>query len=311
MVTIQTQYNKSLTNIRNEIMKLLTPQVKDFLDQRQAIGAFLQKEDISRNVENVAISILPVPSIDQSVQNAIKEINSKRMPEEEKQIKAGADEFPKVEREILNFVKAAYQKYIGGKKIRKTSSFMEDSSSTQSGINPVLNVRIGSSGIGDGLLDGSSYPSIVSLVSDENEKQDQGESTLLNSILFYTRKLGLSAVGAIVELLHPPGGPVASFFQPSPAGQLLRKTLAYLPPAVPRVIRKHAMKYSTVQFDISPPEADSESTKEQLNAMLEGEMAVQKSRRASYIHAKSAILKEIKREIDVAFRKAAIDWGIA
>jgi hypothetical protein len=275
-------------------------------------GTFLQEEDDSRNIENVAISVLPMPTIDLRVKGTIKEIYVKRQSDEKTQIDAAVKEFPKMADEIINYIKTSFQKNFSGSIRRsKGPSLLQRGEDKFNGINPVLNVRIGSSNSGDGLLDGSSFPSVVSLVEDENEKQNQGESTLLNSVLFYTRQLGIRAINHLKALLRRPRSQVSSFLESSPAGEAVKQAMAYLPPAIPRVIRRHALEFSTVQFDISPPEPDSITTREQLNAMLEAEMVVQNSRRSAYIQAKKSMMKEILRGVDKVIREAAINWGMA
>lgn len=312
MRSIKIQYTKSLQKLIRETSQLIVPRIKALVGSKSKTGVFLQEEDDSRNIENVAISVLPMPTIDLRVKGTIKEIYVKRQSDEKTQIDAAVKEFPKMADEIINYIKTSFQKNFRGSIRRsKGPSLLQRGEDKLNGINPVLNVRIGSSNSGDGLLDGSSFPSVVSLVEDENEKQNQGESTLLNSVLFYTRQLGIRAIKHLYALLRRPKTPVSSFLEPSSAGEAAKEAMAYLPPAIPRVIRRHALEYSTVQFDISPPEPDYITTREQLNAMLEAEMVVQSSRRSAYIQAKKSMMKEILRGIDKVIREAAINWGMA
>lgn len=307
---VRDQFVQSLAQMRKDITNLVSPQVKALERSASQRASFLEQEDTTRNVENVAISILPIPPVDIRVKNVIQEIYGKRKAEEAAQAMAAIAEFPRMATEIMRFVQSSMSKHFTGKTPRTRPSFLQEDPLHQAGINPVLNVRVGSSNIGDGLFDGNSFPSVVSLVEDENEQQNEGESTLLNSVLYYSRKLSSSAIKLLRTLLQTGRNPVSSFFEPSPAGKAAKQVLGYLPPAVPRVIRRHAMEYSTVQLDIAPPEADSTTTQEQLNAMLEGDMIIQRSRRYAYIHAKAAMLEEAKRGIEKTIRQAAIDWGL-
>lgn len=292
----------------------------------QEISGILQQYTSTRssflesghNIENLAINVHPVADIGPQVKNVIKEIDEKRGSEEKAQVEQGIGELSKVRSLIKQTVQKSMRESFGnaqkGKQQKmKRPSFLEEE---RFGIKPVLNVRVGSSSIGDGLNDGSSYPSVVDMVEDENESRNSAEMTLLNSLLYFTRQLGYDCTNFLRSSLQPArvSAQPSSFIGPAQGvasdpsimmTKLVKQMLRFLPPGVPRIWRKRAFRHSTVQLDIYPPESDSRLDAEMLRAMLKSERDLRKARLKAYVKVKRRLLKDIVFEIKATIEQLA------
>jgi hypothetical protein len=305
---IKLAYSKSRAAMLKEIAAVIQP----FLQKRASLL------ETGHNVENVAINVLPVPDIGPHVKSLLGEIDNKRGIEETKQIEQGIKELDAVrsliKKTVEESMRLTFGKSVSGSQTKPSkSSFIEED---KFGIKPVLNLRVGSSSIGDELKDGSSYPSVLGLVANENEDRNAAEMTLLNSLLYFTHQLGYDCINFVRAALLPGkySAQPSSFIDPmgGPASDpslvmtnVVKQMMRFIPPGVPRVWRKRAMKHSTVQLDIHPPESDSRLDAEMIRAMLKSERDLRKTRLKAYIKTKKRILKDIVFEIRTAISELA------
>jgi hypothetical protein len=304
--TIKSQFASAKQSIITEL--------NETLNSVGPLPGSLMQLSSSRDIENVAIDILPIKDAGLTVKEEIQAIDEKTSKEEQAQVQQFAKEIGDVKQVFLDAVKAGVKKYFqSSKSPRRTSVFLQTDSFEEDkfGIKPVLNIRVGSSSLPDGLDDGSSFPSVVGMVDDELRRSLEGENVLLNSALFYTRQLGLICISFINRRFRiPPGHTVSSFLDPSTAtANMLRQSLKYLPPGVPRFWRKKSMRHSTVELKIHPPESDSELDREVLRAMLKSEETVRKARLKAFTKSRKRLLKEIVDKIDDSLRRAATAGG--
>ena len=314
-------YTAQLNRLKASIAQMIEPVVQPLRTQwREGMYypmALLQSEQNPHNVENVVIHVKPVPVPGTRVKSVIDAINSKRDAEEEKQLSQGVSEFRQFSQILTGCLQRSLKKYFKPQaRIRPISFLQQIIRDDQNGLNPVLNLRVGSSDIGDGLLDGASYPSVVGMVEEENEMRNSAEATLLNEILYYSNQLVLESTNLIKLLLFPPSETIVpggmSLLQIPGLSQATSSVgkLVPIPPAVARVLRKRAMKHSTVQLDITPPKMDDWTVVDVLNASLEAHEALKKSRASAYIKVKREMAKEVRAEVDKLVRLAAIKWGV-
>ena len=263
-----------------------------------------------RDVENVVIQVKRTTDPALGVRSLIKATSSMRSSIIRKQLQQGIKEFKEVGDVIVASIKKSLSKYFSGS--AAPGSFLQASSS---GINQVLNLRVGSSSLGDGLVDGSSYPSVVGMVEDEYTKGDLSEDYLLRLILKLSNTLVEQTISNLTRSLAPEAYGVRplyekfSFLQMNAMpglGQIASKMP--IPPAAIATIRKRALEHSTIEVDISPPDMDKSLMADQLNADLQGFKILHKSRVAANLLRKKALVTSVKSRIDKAVKRMADLW---
>ena len=290
--------------------------VKQLLDRYNAAlggSAASSFADLStpRDVENVVIHVKRSADPALGIGSLIKATNSMRSSIIQKQLNQAVKEFKEVGDIITASIKNSISKYFSGSVA--PGSFLQ---TANSGINQVLNVRVGSSSIGDGLADGSSYPSVVGMVEDEYTKGDLSEDYLLRLILKLSNQLVEQAITNLTTSLSPesfgviPLQQYSSFLQTKALpglGQVASKMP--IPPAAIAAIRKRAFKHSTIEVDITPPDMDKSLIADQLNSDLQGFKILHKSRVSANLLRKKAVVASIKPRIDKAVRRTADKWN--
>ena len=302
---------KAISDEVSQAMSGITGKVR-----RSPTSSLIEATDNDRNVENVVVQVMPTAEVPIQIKESIIDIDSKLQLEESKQIQQGIKEFGEISKIIKETVKkgiAALFKSNGSGMRQPKPSFTQLSDGSNShGIKDVLNLRFGSSTIGDGLSDGASYPSIPGMIRDEHMDRASAESALLNEILFFSRQLGLDVVAFLQGTLFPPSGSAASsFIDPSSyTTKLVRQAMQYLPPGLARVWRKRAMEHSTIEVDLYPPGSDWKTDKEMLNASLKSYEVLRRARLKAYVAAKERVTREIVRIIEKTIKSAAEKWGL-
>ena len=312
---VEKKYEEEIINAYIAQVEILRKAVPDMIEpitsplQESGIpGSLLEGWSSSHNVENLAISVAAMPEVGMKVKDTILSMEEKRAGDERLQMEQALKEFPETTKLITEALKASLSKYFSSSGNR--ALLQQAERTDQSGIKQVLNVRVGSSDSGDGLSDGASFPSVLGMVEEENESRDAGELTLLNSILFHSRRLGVEALKLIETSLNPHDLRPSYLQLPGFRGDAMSSSTKLLPPAFPRILRKKAFEHSTVQLDMIPPAMDDWSTVDQLNAVLQSEVALKKSRLSAYITVKKRLMNDIVTDIGTAVRTAAIRWGL-
>jgi hypothetical protein len=313
---IQDAYDKAnkdlLADIETQIRPIVNRLVKDKPFKRMS-ESLLQHFDNNRNVENLVIRIHRQPRVDLDTKQTISDMQEKLIKEEKQTLDQAVKEFSDVAKVLKRAVKENLTKYFsrGGKKM-KSAFVQKGNRSGTSGIGEVLNVRVGSSSVGDGLLDGASYPSVLGLVNDEIIAFNSGDTSLLNTILYRSRQIGINAVIELERGLSPiKFSSPSSFLDPSNSvARAIKQQLQYLPPAIVRVWRERAFQHATMELDIHPPSSDDEMDEEMLNAMLKSEESIRKARVKSYLKAKAQIIGDFIRLIEWTIRDASIAWNV-
>ena len=291
-------YTTELEKLRQRIREAVLPQVQELYQQKglSPLCSLLEVNNTAMTVESVAISIGKSGIVDVKLKDAIKMIDEKRSTEQKTQVQKGIEELKQISSLIMRTVQKAMTKYFKSKK----ASFLQLPKQV-SNIHQVLNVRVGSSSIGDGLGDGASYPSIVGMIEEENEDRSSAELVLLNTLIFYTDKLLKGALLTLESLLRVPAalmGNPSSFMQGGPHA------------AFSRILRKRALQHATVELNIEPPEMDDWTAIDQINAVLQAEMVLKKGRIDAYVRARRRTVKLGLLDIDRAIRKAAVRWKV-
>jgi len=314
---VVTAFTRSRISLIKEVMSIIQP----FTSRINKASSFIQGEK-SRNVENVAVNILPMHDVGLGVKEEVDAIFDKLARDEDTQIQQSVKEFDEVKSILVEAIKSKLQKYFGAGMSPNHGSSQGDRNSALlqvdshhdhfEGVKKVLNVRVGSSSLGDGLKDGSSFPSVLSVVKDEVENQIAAENALLNSIMFYTRTLGKDCAQLIRQNFGLMNGRVASsFLDPSaPVANVVKQSLKYLPPGVPRMWRKRAFKHSTIELDIRPPGSDEEIDREQLRALLKSFDIVRRAGLKAFVLARKRLINELVSDIDDAVRQYAVLHGV-
>lgn len=312
---IQDAYDKAhaelIADIDSQIRPIVDRLRKDIKRKEKSVS-LLEEFDNMRNVENLAIRIHRQPPVDLETKETISDIHEKLLKEEKKTLDQALKEFGDVTKVFKKAVKDNLTKYFS-RRNRKKSSFVQTHKRPQTnGIRPVLNVRVGSSSVGDGLLDAASYPSVLGLMNDEIIAFNAGETSLLNTILYRSRQLGIDAVMELGRGLSPTNISLpSSFLDPSQQiATAIKRSLQYLPPAIARVWRQRAFEHSTMELDIHPPASDDEMDDEMLNARLKAEESVTKARVKSYLKAKAQMIKELVYLVEVTIRDASVAWNV-
>lgn len=334
--SILRSYTNQLNKMRYQIMQMIKPILIPFEKQWRegmyypVLGSSLLEMNYSANIENLVVHIKPVPMPGNRVKKLITAVDDKRRSDERKQVMQGITEFGQFSQIITTALQRSMKKYFRPNRnihpINVPTSLLQQSiRKDQNGLNPVLNIRVGSSDMGDGLMDGDSYPSVVGMVTEENEMRTSAQTTLFNELLFYSNQLVLEATNMIKVLLFPPSARMTaagmtsqtdpletSLLQIPGVSQAMAKTdkVMPMPPALAMIIRKRAMKNSTVQLDISPPQMDDWSIVDALNALLQSETTLGQARVKAYIMVKRELAKSVKAEIDQLVKTAAITWGL-
>ena len=294
-------YQKALGKLQKSISDTTVKYIKPLYKTRTS---FLQQGDDSRHVENVAIRVMAMPKPGLKVKNTIKDIAKKRSSEFRLQVDQGVKEFDQVLKLIVQAVDTSMRKYFGTRQ-----SFLQvDDATIYGGIRPILNLRVGSSSQGDGLADGSSFPSVVGLVEEFNEEKSASELFILNAILRMTRKLGVQAIMMLKSSIFPPLMP-NSFLQASPLTPQIKAAMQYLPPAFSGIMRRRGLEHSTVELDLYPPVDDDVTTTEVLHAVLQAEVELKKSRVRAYVGVRKRLVRDILAKIGATVRAAAVQWG--
>ncbi len=314
---VVTAFTRSRISLIKEVMSIIQP----FTSQINKASSFIQGEK-SRNVENVAVNILPMHDVGLGVKEEVGAIFDKLARDEDTQIQQSVKEFDEVKSILVEAIKSKLQKYFGAGKSpnhgssqgdRKSALLQVDSHRDHfEGVKKVLNVRVGSSSVGDGLKGGSSFPSVLSVVKDEVENQIAAENALLNSIMFYTRTLGKDCAHLIRQNFGLMNGRVASsFLDPSaPVANVVKQSLKYLPPGVPRMWRERAFEHSTIELDIHPPGSDEEIDREQLRALLKSFDIVRRAGLKAFVLARKRLINELVSDIDDAVMRYAVLHGV-
>ncbi len=318
---VMSSYSSQLDALIRGIDRAVAPRMKPLIvawyrkmGMLPPVASFLQVEQA---VENVAIHVERETDPSSKVRSTIQAIDQKRQIDEAAQVAQGVAEFGSIGGAIQRAVSKGMSRYFVGTSTFTAPSFIDISSLSNqtSGINPVLNIRIGSSEIGDGLSDGASYPSIVGMVEEERSEADMAEETLLNTILRFSRLLLDNALSELNKEIFPPEFHLpesTSFMQASPAlgaASTVANKLP-IPPAVARVIRQRAFEHSTVELNIIPPEMDDYTIIDQLNAFLQADTQLRRARITAYMKEKRKLLLEIQNQIDEIIRRAAVLWGV-
>lgn len=315
-----TVVRKAFERARDGIAKEIPALIEPFISRIQQSAAFLEVED-SRTVENVVVNIAPVHDVGIGLKEEVGAIFEKQGRDEDSQIQQSAKEFEDVKKVLVGAVSSSLKKYFSSGKTRKSKTaqrgnnpaFLQlvNDQSTYAGMKPVLNLRVGSSAISDGLKDGSSYPSVFGIIQDEFQSRTAAENALMNSILSFTRSLGEDCIRIIGRTMEGVRGTIhSSFIDPSaPIANMVKQSLKYLPPGVPRLWRKRAFQHSTIEVDIHPPTSDEEIDREQLRAMLKSDELLRNGRLKAYTAARKRLLNDLVIMIDEEIRNHAIRLG--
>jgi hypothetical protein len=224
------------------------------------------------------------------------------------QLKQGIKEIGQVAQVIEGAIEKSLKKYFG-----QRFSFIQVSS--HSGINQVLNVRVGSSDIGDGLKEGESYPSIVSMVENDYDQRDLAQDYILRYILQESNELVEFACQQLFAHLIPPTNTEGQFSLVQlalPTNQLVSRVSSQLPipPGALSTIRKRGFRYSTIELDLDPPDLDKSIIVDQLNADLQAYKLLEKSISKIHVKRKKALVESIAPRIDLVVRRASKAWSI-
>ena len=262
------------------------------------------------DVENVVIQVKRTADPAMGVRSLIKATESMRSSIILKQLKQAIKEFKEVGNAVVASIKKALSKYFTGS--TSPGSFLQ---SQNTGINQVLNLRVGSSSMGDALAGASSYPSVVEMVEDEYTKGDLSEDYLLRLILKLSNQLVEQAIAKLTVSLAPESHGVIPRQQRSSLletmtfpglGQVASKLP--IPPAAISTIRKRALEHSTIEVDITPPDMDNSLVTDQLNSDLQGFKIVHKSRVTANLLRKKAVVASISGRIDKAVKRLSQRW---
>jgi hypothetical protein len=313
----QSQQDKILKVIQKEaarIMKDINRKLTEFHDRSfQSSFIDMTKSNTSApdDVENLVVQVKRTSEPDAGIRSVIKATTSMQRSIESKQLRQASKEIKVVGSAIVTSIKKALSKHF--KRFRSTwGSFLQTSSS---GINQILNVRVGSSNLGDGLGDGASYPSVVGMVEDEYTKADMAEDNLLRLVLKLSNNLVEMAIRQLNVALSPESQGIRmhqarySLIQMKGLpglGHVASKLP--IPPGAIATIRKRALEHSTVEVDITPPDLGRSLMISQLNADLQGFKVLHKSRVATNLLRKRALVKSIKGRIDNVVKRLSRKW---
>jgi hypothetical protein len=320
--SIMRSYNQQVKSLVSTIDKQLDPVMKPLIREWYTkmgmlpqIGTSLIEQE--QLVENVAIHVSRVAEPSSRVRNTIQAIDRKRASDERTQVNQGIGEFRQIATAIQRAVSVSMSKYFARTASFKATSLLQSGPSRNQtmGINPVLNIRVGSSSIGDGLSDGASYPSIVGMVEEEREEGDMGEENLFSTIMRFSRLLLDTALTRLNKKIFPPEFRLPESYSLLQASPLLSKVSTAtnkmpIPPGVAREVRKRAFEHSTVELNIVPPEMDDYAIIDQLNALLQADIRIRLSRVDAFIRARRRFVEQINVQIDEIVRRAAVLWGI-
>jgi hypothetical protein len=257
-------------------------------------SSFLQTN--SSGTEELVVHIRDVPDVGASIIPVINDIEEKRRSEEQKTIDDLLKEFKQINIIINKFIENSFPKYF-----QKSPSFIQ---------RPVLNIRIGNSDIENG-SGHNSFPTVVDIVREEETvNRDLSENNLNNLILFYVNKLINENNKFLKILLIPNYSEIPQIVYLHPDGSLSPASFidmgsAPIPAPLAGIVRRRAMKHSTVEVDITPPAMDETDAVDMLNSDLQSYQKLRRVRDRMFIQAKERMVKQEERVVDWIIREAA------
>ena len=317
---IRNEYQSAWKQISESIQKESAPIVERLLkvynetvrsESPSSFADISPSDSHIKDSENLVIQVKRTSSPDARVRSIISAMSAMRGSIVNKQLEQAASEFKSVGKIIVSAIKKALVKYFKGP--GSPGSFLQ--TAPNAGINQVVNVRVGSSNVGDGLMDGSSYPSVLGLVEDEFSQGDVSEEYLLRMTVKLTNKLVQKSQKQLLSALSPRSVGVKvpqsrpSFVQLTGIPSLGKVASQMpIPPGAIATIRQRALEHSTVELDITPPDMDRSLMVDQLNADLQGFKIIHKSRVSANLLRRKAVVESISRRIERAVKRAADQW---